>query len=249
MIPAVSEGKAGVEDEGSQLAALTFAKAALKETVSARWLDLCAGPGGKTALIGSIAAQHGITVLANEPYPHRAQLVRSSTKSLPRKTIEEVIELDGREVWKKFPQTFDAVLVDVPCSGLGALRRRPEARWTKTEEDIHELATLQNQLLNSALDAVKPGGVVAYVTCSPVVEETTQVVDSVLAERSDCERLDARSVLREIAPEIPLLSSLPSSNQGEGDIHDARDVQLFEHLHGTDQMFIALIRRLGAVFV
>ena len=91
--------------------------------------------------------------------------------------------------------TFDRVLVDVPCSGLGALRRRPEARWRKSEADLKELTALQRDLLRSALAAVRPGGVVAYVTCSPVPAETSDVVTDVVASMPGTEILDAPAVL------------------------------------------------------
>ena len=93
---------------------------------------------------------------------------------------------------------FDRVLVDAPCSGLGALRRRPEARWRKAESDIPALAELQRALLRSALAAVRPGGVVAYVTCSPVPAETRDVVTAVVGADPSIEILDAPAVLADI---------------------------------------------------
>ena len=234
----VRAGLAGVEDEGSQLAALALAYAPLEggEDSEARtdrdhtWLDMCAGPGGKTALLGALAAQRHAVLNANEPSAHRAKLVRDNVRALPDGTIGEVWERDGREIGADHPDAFDRVLVDAPCSGLGSLRRRPEARWRKKPEDIVELAPIQRALLNSALDATRSGGVAAYVTCSPALDETRRIVDAVLAERKDAERLDAVAVLRAVNPALPL-PAVPG------------DVQLFEHLHGTDQMFISLIRR------
>ena len=101
------------------------------------------------------------------------------------------------------PGTFDRVLADVPCSGLGSLRRRPEARWRKTPADVAELAGLQRELLNAAIDSVRPGGVVAYVTCSPHLAETRDVVTAVAQSRDDVTILDAPAVL----PEVPALRS------------------------------------------
>jgi 16S rRNA (cytosine967-C5)-methyltransferase len=146
--------------------------------------------------------------------------------------MAEVIERDGREIGRQWPRSFDRILVDAPCSGLGALRRRPEARWTKKQEDIAGLTEIQDGLLNSALDAVRPGGVVDYVTCSPVLAETREIVDSVLARRGDSARMDAAGILRKVSPSLPLPDA-------------GGDVQLFSHLHDTDQMFISLIRKAG----
>jgi 16S rRNA (cytosine967-C5)-methyltransferase len=120
------------------------------------------------------------------------------------------------------------VLVDAPCSGLGALRRRPESRWRRTAADLDELVPLQVRLLESALEAARPGGLVAYVTCSPVVRETTGVVTDVLDRRSDVTLLDAAAAL----PQVPdAAASMPGT------------VQLWPHRHGTDAMFLALLRR------
>lgn len=182
LIPAVAEGRAGVQDEGSQLVALALAGAPL-EGRDELWLDLCSGPGGKTALLAAIAAERGATVLANERQHHRAQLVARGTRASSA-GLAGVVTGDGlRPAWA--PETFDRILVDAPCSGLGALRRRPEARWRKTAGEIEELLPLQRALLATALDSVRPGGMVVYATCSPVLAETTGVVDAVIGARDD----------------------------------------------------------------
>jgi 16S rRNA (cytosine967-C5)-methyltransferase len=136
-----------------------------------------------------------------------------------------VVQADGR-VPPRPPASVDRVLVDAPCTGLGALRRRPEARWRKLAADAAELAPLQRQLLTSGLDLVRPGGVVAYATCSPHPVETSGVLRSVLAERDDTTILDARTAL-------PVID-----RAGPGPF-----VQLWPHRHGTDAMFLALLRR------
>lgn len=185
-IPAIAEGRAGVQDEGSQLVAIALADAPL-EGRDERWLDLCAGPGGKAALLGAIAAQRGASLVANEVQPHRAELVAQSLKLLKNTTV--TVD-DGREgPWES--GSFDRVLVDAPCTGLGALRRRPESRWRRQPTDLDQLVPLQKALLACALDLVRPGGVVVYATCSPHVAETRGVVDDVLAGRSDVVAGDA----------------------------------------------------------
>ncbi|WP_332663477.1 RsmB/NOP family class I SAM-dependent RNA methyltransferase [Aeromicrobium sp.] len=179
-IPQVRDGRAGVQDEGSQLVAITLAEAAVDGT-DTRWLDLCAGPGGKAALLGALAKQRGAALVANEVLEHRAELVRQGVRLLDN---VEVTTADGRHgPWES--ASFDRVLVDAPCTGLGALRRRPESRWRRSEADLEELVPLQEALLTRALELVRPGGVVVYATCSPHVRETRGVLDAVTAGRDD----------------------------------------------------------------
>jgi 16S rRNA (cytosine967-C5)-methyltransferase len=227
-LPAVREGRAGVQDEGSQLVALALAAAELAGR-DERWLDLCAGPGGKAGLLGAIAAQRGARLTAVEQAPHRADLVRSAVAALG--DTVEVRTADGREVGADEPGAYDRVLVDAPCTGLGALRRRPEARWRRQPADLTGLAPLQRDLLGSALDAVRPGGLVAYATCSPHVAETKLVVDDVVRRRGDVEVLDAVPLVRQTDGE-------PVPGTGPGPT-----VQLWPHRHGTDAMFLAMLRR------
>ncbi|SFK43078.1 RsmB/NOP family class I SAM-dependent RNA methyltransferase [Streptomyces pini] len=220
-IEAVREGRAGVQDEGSQLVALALANAPL-EGPDERWLDGCAGPGGKAALLGALAAGRGAALLAAEKQPHRARLVARALRGNPGPY--QVVTADGtRPAWR--PGSFDRVLVDVPCTGLGALRRRPEARWRRRPEDLAGFAPLQRGLLTEALRAARPGGVVGYATCSPHPAETRAVVDDVRRHES-AELIDAR----------PLLPGVPSLGEGP-------DIQLWPHLHGTDAMYLALLRR------
>ncbi len=210
-LPAIRSHRAGVQDEGSQLCALALSRAPISGR-DERWLDLCAGPGGKTALLAALAADRGATVTANELHPHRAQLVRQATEGWP----VEVLVGDAREL--AVPDGgYDRVLLDAPCTGLGALRRRPEARWRRGSGDVAQLAQLQGELLAAARRLVRPGGVVAYVTCSPHRAETLDVV-------AGAPLLDARPAF----PGLPLLGDGPT-------------VQLWPHRHGTDAMFCALI--------
>lgn len=223
-----SAGGIRVQDEGSQLVALALA-GAVPIRAGERWLDLCAGPGGKTALLAAVALQHGAVLEANEVVPARAGLVRSALRAVPGEIT--VHEQDGRVLAARSPGVYDRILVDAPCTGLGALRRRPEARWRKTPADVAELVPLQEELLSAALDALAPGGVVAYVTCSPHLAETTGVVSEVLRTRDDIVQLDAKARLADIAQ-----SSIDLAGDG---LH----VQLWPHRHGTDAMFLALLQR------
>ena len=223
-VEAVKEGRAGVQDEGSQLVALALANAPL-DGPDEKWLDGCAGPGGKAALLAAVAAERGAMLLASEKAPHRAGLVAKSLAGNPGPY--QVIVADGtRPPWR--PGSFDRVLMDVPCTGLGALRRRPESRWRRRPEDLEGFAPLQRDLLGTALESVRVGGVVGYATCSPHLAETRAVVDDILKQYPHTELIDARPLL----PDVPALGAGP-------------DVQLWPHLHGTDAMYLALIRRTG----
>jgi 16S rRNA (cytosine967-C5)-methyltransferase len=231
-VAAIRDGRAGVQDEGSQLVAAALAAAPL-DGPDGRWLDVCAGPGGKAALLGALARQRGAVLVANEVAEHRVELVREAVAALG--DAVQVRLGDGRELGAAEPSSYDRVLVDVPCTGLGALRRRPESRWRRQPGDVGALARLQRELLGSALDAVRPGGLVAYVTCSPHVGETLLVVQDLLRRRDDVEQLDARPVLEAVvAPGRPTL---------DGSLGSGPAAQLWPHRHGTDAMFLALLRR------
>ncbi len=226
-LPAVSAGRARVQDEGSQLAALALSR--VRPVVAGeQWLDLCAGPGGKAALLAAEANVGGAILTANELVPARAELVRKALAVF--ETPPEVWELDGTEVGALYPNAFDRILLDAPCTGLGALRRRPEARWRKQPSDVAGLGNLQVKLLASALAALKPGGVLAYVTCSPHAAETKSIVASVLRKTEGIERIDTPLVLQSIVKQ-PL------------DLPEASHAQLWPHRHGTDAMFIQLLAK------
>lgn len=217
----VQSGLVGVQDEGSQLMALALAGAVVDHPEHA-WLDMCAGPGGKAALLAGFALERGVELVAVEQHHHRAVLV---DQAVGRAAHVEVVVGDATAApWGK--RRFDRVLVDAPCTGLGALRRRPEARWRKSPMDLATLGPLQRSLLNAAADATLPGGVIAYVTCSPHLAETEFVVGDVVDARGDLFIEDAR----------PLLP-------GVEDLGDGPFVRLWPHRHGTDGMFLAVLRK------
>ncbi|WP_425841812.1 RsmB/NOP family class I SAM-dependent RNA methyltransferase [Microbacterium sp. PA5] len=223
-------GRIRVQDEGSQLAALALTRAAPPRP-GERWLDLCAGPGGKTAVLAAEALARGAMLEANEVSPARAGLVRDSVAGVPLPV--PVSEEDGRT--RAGRGRYDRILVDAPCTGLGALRRRPEARWRKTAADVPDLAALQGDLLRAAVDALAPGGVVAYVTCSPHLAETAAIVADVRRSAGDSlEELDARSVVASVS-RGPIDLAAPADGSGRA--------QLWPHRHGTDAMSISLLRR------
>ncbi|MES2169825.1 MAG: transcription antitermination factor NusB [Actinomycetota bacterium] len=227
--PAVHQGRARVQDEGSQLAALALSRAR-PVVPGERWLDLCAGPGGKAALLAAEAEIGGATLVSNEVTPARAELVRKALAVFP--DPPRVIVGDGRTLGTRLDGQFDRVLLDAPCTGLGALRRRPEARWRKVPADVPELSALQGELLKSGLAALAPGGILAYVTCSPHLAETEGVVGSALKVHPEVIRVDTAAVLAGVTKRpLPL-----------GERSDL-SVQLWPHSTGTDAMFICLLQR------
>ncbi len=219
-IPEIRDRRAGVQDEGSQLMAIALAAPGLASAeLTGWWLDMCAGPGGKAALLGVLAPEE-VRILAADRAPHRSHLVARATAG----QRVAVISADGlAPPW--LDGFADRVLVDAPCSGLGALRRRPDARWRRTPQDVTGLVDLQRGLLAAGVAAARPGGVVAYVTCSPHRAETIEIVEWVVAS-GGVTVLDARASLPKDMPQL-----------GAGPY-----VQLWPHRHGTDAMFLALLR-------
>jgi 16S rRNA (cytosine967-C5)-methyltransferase len=261
-VSAVSRHRATVQDEASQLAALALTRAELTGP-DGLWLDMCAGPGGKASLLAGLAAGRGARLVASDAREHRARLVRDAltppppvphpaaalpADAAPRSASARpptarhpdaapppastgTLVADGTApAWR--PGVFDRVLADVPCSGLGSLRRRPESRWRRSPADVTGLARLQRTLLEAAVDSARPGGVIAYVTCSPHVAETREVLAGLLRDRQDVEVLDAPALL----PEVTGLSGAEPFG---------KYAQFWPHRHGTDAIFLAVIRRLA----
>lgn len=224
--PVVASGRARVQDEGSQLAALALTRAR-PVVAGERWLDLCSGPGGKAAVLAAEAAIGGAVLLANELVPTRARLVRNALAVFA--DPPEVVEGDGRR-FETDRGRFDRILLDAPCTGLGALRRRPEARWRKQPSDLRELIAIQRDLLDAAIAALAPGGLLAYVTCSPHLDETRHAVDAAVARHPEIALIDTPAVLATIATSD---LGLPATSHA----------QLWPHRHGTDAMFIQLMAK------
>lgn len=226
-LKAFREGRIRVQDQGSQLAALALIQAR-PIGVDESWLDLCAGPGGKAALLAAEAQLSKAKLTCNEISDHRAKLVKQALAVIEG-NIKVTVE-DGREYSNEHASEFDRILLDAPCTGLGALRRRPEARWRKQQSDVAELSSLQEQLLKSAWECLKPGGVLAYVTCSPHLAETNAIIDWATKKLPGIELLDTNEVIAGINPALALN-------------RDRKTTQLWPHLHQTDAMFIALLTK------
>lgn len=210
--------KIGVQDEGSQLVAQVFAAA----SHGSSWLDMCAGPGGKAALLSSIARGRSITFTANEVSSPRADLVRQVVDG------DRVLVLDGRDIGKG-SEKFDAILIDAPCTGLGALRRRPEVRWRRTLQDLRELTALQRELIASGVEALNVGGVLGYATCSPHLAETSiQVLD-----------------LKKRFPNMEQIDVEPFLPQDISDANRDGAMSLWTHKIGTDAMYLALFKKIS----
>ena len=210
-----------VQDQGSQLVALALLAVADK---SGRWLDMCSGPGGKAAMLQAGLAKDGGQLDCLEPIPNRADLVRGALNpNLPGNVKVGF----GQDAKKNF---YDAVLLDAPCSGLGSVRRKPESRWRKTTEQLSGLTKLQNELLDSAANALKSGGYLLYSTCSPLVIETNTQVKQVLEQHPELELVNANEVLNQISPQLKMGTT-------------RKTAQLWTHLHATDAMFIAILRK------
>ena len=208
--------KIGVQDEGSQLVAQVFSNAA----TGTSWLDLCAGPGGKAALLSSIAREREIVFTANEISTARAELVKQVVHG------DRVLVTDGRSI-SSSGEKFDAILIDAPCTGLGALRRRPEVRWRRTLQDLRALTQLQRELVDSAIEALNPGGVLGYATCSPHLAETSIQNADIKKKYSDMQQIAVDEFL---PPNL-----LEATRDGA--------MSLWTHKHGTDAMYLALFRK------
>jgi len=216
-IPAIRDRRAGVQDEGSQLVAEIFTRVA---TNAKDWLDLCAGPGGKAALISSIASQGEHTFTANEISQPRANLVSQVVN------FGEVQIGDGREI-ANLGKTYDAILADVPCTGLGALRRRPEVRWRRTLADLRTLTDFQMELSEAAISVLNDKGFFAYVTCSPHLAETKFQISAILKKHPELKVIDLRAFFPD---------GLKSATE-DGSL------LLWPQLHNTDAMFMSIFQK------
>ena len=228
----VREGRARVQDEGSQLAALVLTAALPIETPIAV-ADMCSGPGGKSALIQAVLSSSGSSLTAIERAPHRAKLVRQALAPFASHApAPRILTGDAGEVMAEEGVVYDRVLLDAPCTGLGALRRRPESRWRKNSSDLEQLVALQRKLLAAAVTHTAVGGIIVYVTCSPVVAETTGQM-AWLAANYPVTLLDTPTILDRISGR-----AMEGHRRGSA-------AQLWPHRHHTDAMFIQAVRRDG----
>ena len=207
----VRNRRAGVQDLGSQITVEMFFKT---YEPNLRWLDMCAGPGGKAAYLSALINQNTGELVANEISAERAKLVKQVLST------GTVVNFDARKLPEELG-SFDRILLDAPCTGIGALRRRPEVRWRRSLQDLKNLTFLQQELLDSAANRLNRDGIIAYVTCSPHQAETT---------------FQIRSFLKRF-PGFELMTIDDPRARGE------KTLQLLTHTDGCDAMFMALLRK------
>lgn len=210
-----------VQDQGSQLVALALGQVA---NLEGTWLDMCAGPGGKAAVLESLKPISKGELVCYEPNQKRAELVSNALDKVHQSKVEV------RSGQSAPADSFDAILLDAPCSGLGSLRRKPEARWRKSPEQLPELTTLQSSLIDSAVKALKSGGYLMYATCSPLVAETNTQIRGLIERHPNMKLVDLPAILGRLNPELKLNTS-------------RKTVQLWTHQHRTDAMFMALLKK------
>lgn len=216
------EGLFVVQDESSMLVGH-----AVGPSPGMRVIDVCSAPGGKTTHLAQLMRDQG-TIIASDIYPHKLRLVIENCQRLGIKCVQPEVR-DARELSASYAEWVDCVLVDAPCSGLGVLRRRPDARWRKEPEQIPGLINLQEAILAEAARCVRLGGVLVYSTCSITDEENLGQVQKFLAGHPHFRLEDLNGLLpAELADREALARGY---------------VQLLPHLHGTDGFFIARMRR------
>lgn len=220
--PPFQQGLFLAQDEASMLAGR-----ALSPVPGAMVLDLAAAPGGKTTHLAQLMGNRG-EIIACDLHRHKLQLITDNCRRLGVACVR-TLEADARQLGDRFGRRADFVLLDAPCSGLGVLRRRPDIRWRRTEDEIKTLAELQREMLAAAARCVKPGGVLVYSTCTVSRAENRDQVTAFLAGHP------------EFTAEDPS-TWLPSGLDRQSTFKQGY-VQLLPHLHGTDGFFIARLRR------
>ncbi len=221
-LPGDEQGWYQVQDEASMLTAEL-----LNARPAQRILDACAAPGGKTTALAALTDNRA-EIIALDKYPQRVELIRQGVARLGCPTVTAA-EWDLTRLPEFLdPQSFDRVLLDAPCSGLGVLRRNPEGRWNKSSANLRDLAALQQQLLHNVANLVRPGGLLLYSLCTFSHCETDEVVEDFLLAHSDFELEDLRT-------EFPAWQNLFTAKG---------TMRTYPHRHdGMDAFFAARFRR------
>ncbi|RUL55854.1 16S rRNA (cytosine(967)-C(5))-methyltransferase RsmB [Lysinibacillus antri] len=217
---AFKDGYITIQDESSMMPANV-----LHPQKGWRILDMCAAPGGKTTHIAEKMGNEG-SILATDIHPHKLDLIDENSARLGLNIIETA-PVDGRKAAQVLPaESFDAILVDAPCSGLGVMRRKPDIKYTKREEDFESLHKIQLELLDNAVQVLKPGGRLVYSTCTIDREENEGTVKAFLASHPEMELAD--------------IENLPTAllNKGQGGM-----LQVFPQDFGSDGFFVAAFRK------
>lgn len=224
-LAAYRDGLFQVQDEGSMLVTRV-----LNPQPGSKMLDICAAPGGKTTHAAQLMANQG-EIKAFDLYPHKLALIEANCRRLGISIVTPQ-EQDGRKLPGIYEKWADYCLVDAPCSGLGVLRRRPDARWQKQASDIGQLVTLQKEILTGAAKTVAPGGLLVYSTCTITPEENQGVVAWFLKGHPEFS-------LEEIPRKVIGKFSFTDDDLAGGML------QLLPHVHGTDGLFMARLRKRG----
>lgn len=221
---AFDQGLYTMQDESSMLVAPS-----LNLEPSSRVLDACAAPGGKTTHIAQfLAAEAGGSVTALDLHPHKVRLIEANAKRLGLESVVQTAAMDARTVGAHFaPESFDRILVDAPCSGLGLIRRKPEIKYAKQAADLLSLQQIQLAILEAVAPLLKAGGQMTYSTCTIVEEENQAVVAQFLSRHPEF-------------TQQPVTTLKPLD-----EAHGAPALQLFPDDYGTDGFFIASLVRTG----
>lgn len=205
--PLFSEGSITVQDESAMLAVM-----ALEIKKNQKLLDMCAAPGGKSTHMAELLQGTG-SVLAWDLYNHKIELILDNAKRLGINNIKAAV-VDASKFNDNLQETFDGVLVDVPCSGLGIIRKKPEIKWTKTQKDMEALYHIQDRILENACRYVKKGGVVVYSTCTLNMMENEKRISKFLKNNKEfeIEKLDFGEHNNFLYNNSGMLTILPSAD-------------------------------------
>ncbi|MCL6457311.1 MAG: 16S rRNA (cytosine(967)-C(5))-methyltransferase RsmB [Gorillibacterium sp.] len=241
------QGKVSVQDESSMLVAEVVAPIA-----GMKVLDCCAAPGGKTAHMAELMQDDG-RITACDVHEHKEKLITAQALRLGLSSISTIVA-DARELGQKLPaESFDRILLDAPCSGLGVIRRKPELKWYKQEKDIAAVAMLQKELLETVHGLLKPGGILVYSTCTTEPEENAKRVEAFLAEHAEYalspfpEHLIAKLSNSHITSSDSTELQQPTTGRLQDLQQQAKNgmLQLLPSDFGTDGFFIARLSKMS----
>lgn len=225
----ISNNPKRFQDAASQAAAYLLANFKIKDNEEA-WLDTCAAPGGKSATMASFAPAN-TKIVSIDIHQHKRKLLESVLKNFPS---SEILIADSRlKPWGE--RKFDRILIDAPCSGLGAIRRRAESRWKKSKNDLVSLIANAKEIFDASYRSLKPEGYLEYVVCSPIKAETDDFVNWALATFKD---------LR-VVPPSEYIEIYEKSNPSKYVKLADQGLRFWPHQHQTDAMFIVLFQKLA----
>lgn len=215
-------GMLTIQDESSMLASYALG---VKENQSV--LDACAAPGGKSTHIAEKMGNSG-EVISIDLHEHKVKLINDNARRLGLENIDTVV-MDSRQVGEQFKEeSFDRILLDAPCSGLGVMRRKPDMKYTKTEQDVERLSSIQQKLLQSVSPLLKKGGILVYSTCTVDREENEKTVAEFLQKNP---QFEGDTTFKDRMPE-----AVQSLIKGY-------DLQIFPQDFGSDGFYIAVLRK------